>query len=117
MQTVFPRLTTPHTLAQSSQPAQALPARGRGNTGSIFVWVAVLIAVIMVGGLLLMWLRRRMFMGDYMEQAGGLMESLRKMRDTGQMSQEEYDAARKAMAARVANIGLGPKKPQSPDNS
>src|SRR5947207_1776517 len=114
MQTVLSRLTI---LAQSSQPAQTPPAKGRGDTSSIFVWVAVLIAVIMVGGLLLMWLRRRMFMGESMDQAGGLMESLRKMRDTGQMSQEEYDAARKAMAARVANIGRGPKKPLSPDNS
>jgi hypothetical protein len=111
---LVPRLAT---VAQSSQPAQTRPVKGGVDATSIIVWAGVLIAVIMVGGLLLMWLRRRMFMADSMEQAGGLMESLRKMRDTGQMSQEEYDAARKAMAARVAKVDLAPKKLQSPDNS
>ena len=94
--------------------AQPAPARGHGDTGGVILWIGVLIAVIMVGFVALMWVRRRMFMGES-DQSGGLMDSLRKMRDTGQMSQQEYDAARKAMVARIAK-GNPAKKPQSPDN-
>lgn len=82
--------------------AQGAGARPSGATGSVVVWVIVLIAVVMAGGLILVWLRRKIFAADQTDHAGGLMESLRSMRDSGQMSQEEYDATRKAMAARMA---------------
>jgi hypothetical protein len=57
----------------------------------------------MIGGMFVMWLRRRLLAADSgSATTEGLMESLRRMRDAGQMSQEEYDAARKAMASRFA---------------
>ena len=97
-----------------SMLAQAQPA-AHHDTSAVVTWVVVLIAVIMVGGIVLMWMRRRIFAADTAEQAaGGLMESLRKMRDSGQMSQEEYDATRKAMATRIAGgspaAAAGPTK-------
>jgi hypothetical protein len=96
-----------------SMLAQAQPA-GHRDTSVVVTWVVVLIGVIMVGGLVLMWMRRKIFAAEAAEQqASGLMESLRKMRDSGQMSQEEYDATRKAMATRIAG-GSPAAAPASP---
>jgi uncharacterized membrane protein len=95
------------------------PAKGRGDTGGVFLWVAILIAIILVGFVLLMWLKRRIFSADSaQEQSGGLMDNLRQMRDSGQISKEEYDATRKATIARMASVDPGPaakppKKPQT----
>jgi len=77
-------------------------ARSGRDTGDVVVWVGVLLAVVIVGGIVLMVLRRRMLSADAADQGGGFMDTLREMRNSGQMSQEEYDAARKTMAARLA---------------
>jgi hypothetical protein len=103
------------TLAQAAQPA---PSKPRSDSGGVFLWVAILIAIILIGFVLLMWLKRRIFSDAAQEQSGGLMDSLRQMRDSGQISKEEYDATRKAMIARMASVDPGPaakplKKPQS----
>jgi uncharacterized membrane protein len=97
------------SLAQAAQPA---PPKSHSASGGVFLWVAILIAVILVGFVLLMWLKRRIFSADTaQEQSGGLMDKLRQMRDSGQISKEEYDATRKAMIARMASIDPGPAKP------
>jgi hypothetical protein len=102
------------TLAQDAQPA---PAKPHSATGGVFLWVAILIAVILVGFVLLMWLKRRIFTADAaQEQSGGLMDNLRQMRDSGQISKEEYDATRKAMIARMSQADPGPAK-QAPAKS
>jgi uncharacterized membrane protein len=69
---------------------------------SAVMWVGVLIVVAVVGGLAILYLRRRVLAeaGDADAQ-GGLMESLRAMRDSGEISQEEFDAARSSMLRRV----------------
>jgi len=101
-------------LAQAAQPA--VP-RTNKEASAVFVWVIALIVVIMVGGVLVMWLRRKILMAEAAsDQEGGLMESLRKMRDSGQMSQEEFDATRKAMLSRMTRHthppGPTPAKPK-----
>lgn len=83
--------------------AQGSPQGGRDSTG-VFVWVAVLIGVLLVGFVLMMWLRKRMLGAETVDHGGGFMDSLREARDSGQMSQEEYDAARKTLAARLAGV-------------
>ena len=96
------------SLAQAAQPA---PAKPRSDTGGVFLWVLILIVVIMGGGLLLMWFKRRIFSADAgADDAGGLMDSLRQMRDSGQMSKEEYEATRKAMISRISKNDLGTGK-------
>jgi Zn-dependent protease with chaperone function len=97
-------------LAQAGQNS----SQRSGDASAVVAWIAVLIGVVLAGGLVMMWLRRRIFMADASaHQAGGLMESLRKMRESGQMSQEEYDATRKAMAARLAKADTGPTSPRT----
>jgi hypothetical protein len=90
-------------------------SQGRDTTG-VVVWVGILIAVLLVGFIVMMWLRKRMLGTDTMDQGAGFMDSLREMRNSGQMSQEEFDAARKAMAARIAGArpaGVKTERPES----
>jgi hypothetical protein len=98
--------------------AQGASPRGDRDTSAIFVWVGVLIAVLLVGFVVMMWLRKRMLGADAArDQGGGFMDALRDMRNSGQMSQEEYDAARKAMASRIAGVPrTSPKSEQRPQS-
>lgn len=78
-------------LAQSSTP-----------TGQILLWVFVLIVVIVVGGLAVLELRRRLLSKDRGSMSAGLMDEMRTMHARGELSDEEYDRVRKRMAARAA---------------
>src|SRR5262245_61997531 len=78
----------------------------------VAVFIGGLILVVVVAGLILLKLRGPMLSKD----AGGanqegLFQGLRRMRDTGEISVEEYDSARKRMAARAAGKPLPPATP------
>jgi hypothetical protein len=69
---------------------------------SAVLWVGVLIVVAVVGGLAILYIRRRVLAeASDADAQGGLMESLRAMRDSGEISQQEFDAARSSMLRRV----------------
>lgn len=72
----------------------------KAGAADIIMWVAILAALMIAGGMVIMLLRRRLFT----QETGGdetLMQSLRRMRDTGEMSQEEFEATRKSLIAKV----------------
>lgn len=77
----------------------------------VLIWAGVLIVVVVVGGGLLIAYRRRLFAKDTPDQSG-FLESLRAMRNRGEISSEEYDAMRKRMAARIAGVGTPPAGPR-----
>jgi hypothetical protein len=73
----------------------------------VLVWIGVLIVVAVVGGLVLVQVRKRVLGPGGKESASSAMEELRAMRASGAMSQAEYDATRKAMAKRFAGSMKG----------
>lgn len=74
----------------------------RDLTGYLTV-LGVMILVLVVAGAGLMVLRARMLRkSDPAGQQAGLMQNLRAMRDRGEISIEEFEAARNAMVARAA---------------
>jgi hypothetical protein len=77
----------------------------------VLIWAGVLIVVVAVGGGLLIAYRRRVFAKDTPDKSG-FLESLRAMRNRGEISSEEYDATRKRMAARVAGVATPPVGPR-----
>ena len=83
--------------------AQGASSRGGGVPTALLLWIGVLIVVVVVGGLVLVHVQKRMLRppsagpGD-----AGIMEELRRMRDTGAMTPEEFEATRKAMARKLA---------------
>jgi hypothetical protein len=82
---------------------QATPEIQRDqNSWQIVLWVVVLIALTAILGWVILALRKRL-----LEQAAadddhaGLVEQMRRLKSTGQISQAEFDAAKKKWALQV----------------
>lgn len=85
--------------------AQLAPAggRGRGSLTEFFLWLGLAIGALVVAGIAIAWYRSRVLRGDAASAAqAGLMDDLRAMRDRGELSAEEYDAAKRALVARFS---------------
>jgi hypothetical protein len=68
----------------------------------LVITIGLLIVAVVGLGTVLLAIRKRMFARENdMTNARTLMDNLRAMRDSGEMSEDEYDAAKKALATRV----------------
>lgn len=69
---------------------------------SIVIWAIVLIAAVLVGAVGIFALRRSMF-SDQITQAdnAGLIEQMRRMVARGEMTQAEYDQAKRAIVEKA----------------
>lgn len=84
----------------------------RTTPSQIFFVVGLLIGAAVVLGLVILLVRRKMLSNESTSaQQSGLMDQLRQLRDSGQISPEEYDAARKSMVARLAREAPKPPRP------
>ena len=99
----------------AAQPGQAGTAAGLTR---ILIPVAALIVLAVLGGLGVLAVRRRMLAKDTAADQGGLLDDLRAMRDRGQITPEEFDAARKSIAAKMTGRAAAPAraKPPNPGN-
>lgn len=67
------------------------------------LWLGGLIVVVVVAGLVVLKVRSMILARESgAANQEGLLIGLRRMRERGEISQEEYDTARKSMAARAA---------------
>lgn len=120
------------TILRTLAPFAALPRAGKSSSTDVLLWVGVLIVVTLAGAVLILAIRRRTLAGPRTPDAGSMMDELRAMRDRGQMTPEEFDAAIAAMKARLReqvrgkdapvpsnrSLGsLGAKPQRGPDNS
>lgn len=84
-------------------PVILAAASTTGGTSRLLAWVVVLIVLVLAGAVAVLLIRRRVLgsqgTGDGAES---LMQSLRRLRDEGRMTHEEYEAARRSMAKRVS---------------
>ena len=81
---------------------QHLAAAGAGSaTTAVLFWVLLLIGVMIVAGVVIMFVRNRMRADDG-PVATNVFAELESMLASGQISQEEYKAARKRLAERVS---------------
>lgn len=69
----------------------------------LVILIGVFIVAVVTLGVVLLMVRRRMLAGDN-ELAGArsLLDQLREMRRKGEMSEEEYEATRRALATKLA---------------
>ena len=71
----------------------------------VLIWVGVLVVAAMLGGTLVILLRKRMLDNQSARSvSGSLMEELRTMHADGRISDAEYEQTRKAMASRVSHV-------------
>lgn len=93
-------------------PMETLAQSARSSPSQIFFVVGLLIGAAVVLGLVILLVRRKMLGRESAgaEQAG-LMDQLRHLRDSGEITPEEFDAARKSMVARMTRDT--PKPPKS----
>lgn len=95
--------------------ALTIAQQGRSQA-SFWLWLFVLIVVTVLAGIAIVVIRRRLLESDATESSPGtLMEDLRRMRDRGEITEEEYDRTRKAIAARAAGREPPPIPPPDPD--
>ena len=66
---------------------------------SIVIWSFVLMAVVVAGYVAVMWVRRVMRPPDEPAVPGFSLDELRQMHREGQLTDEEFERARKSMAA------------------
>ena len=88
-----------------AQTAQRTPVKAGAKSfpTALIVGLGGIIVIVLLAGLAVMALRRRLLIRDSASATQGrLMDDLRAMRDRGEISPQEYDAARATMAARLA---------------
>lgn len=75
--------------------------------------LGALIVVVVVAGLIIMKIRASM-LSKGRESDEGIFAGLRAMRDSGELSLDEYDAARKRLAAKAAGVPPPPPPARAP---
>jgi len=78
----------------------------------VLVWAGVGLAIVVGAGIVVLCYRRKLLGGDRAADAAGLLDDLREMRDRGEISDEEFSAAKQTMAARLTGqMGVAGVKP------
>ncbi len=88
-------------LLQTAPGATGAGAGGASTSVDVLLWVGALIVAVLILGILILLMRKRLFV-QAGEDAGGMLDQLRALHRAGNLSTEEYDAARKALTTRVA---------------
>ena len=83
--------------------AMASPSGASGDLGGVLLWVGILIGVVVIASIVLLALRRH-FLAPPSSDPGhrGFLEELREARDRGEMTQEEFDLAKRSMVDAIA---------------
>lgn len=90
------------------------PTLAQSSASEVLILVLFMIGAVVLGGFLLMHLRRRLLGQETTEMASeGLFDSLRRMREAGEISTSEYDAARKRIIERINESKPSAAKPTS----
>jgi hypothetical protein len=75
---------------------------GSGTSGTAFwISIAALLAVVVVGGVIVMWARRNAKAPDEGPQQAFTLEDLRRMHERGELSKREFETARDALIQRT----------------
>ena len=83
--------------------------------GDMLPWLGMLAIIVLVGGVLAIWIRRRLTNNSSSQSIGYTLEDLRILHERGELSREEFDLARQAMIKGVRGGSENP--PEDIDNS
>lgn len=91
------------------------------QTGEVLLLVGVLIALVMIAAIAILIMRKRLLGPETGAEAGSFLDDLRAARNRGEITPEEFDAARARMIEKLKGSGtdaataLRPKKPREND--
>lgn len=90
---------------------------GGREIAPVLITVGTLIAVVLIAGIVLFVLRSRLLGGGSGEgiDAGGVLETMRAMRDRGELSEEEYRQAQTAIVAKASREDGDTAAPRTPE--
>ncbi len=89
-----------------------IAAATQNDYGKLFVWSLILIAVVVVGFFVVVWVKRRMQAQDPpTAPLGFTLADLRELHRSGKMTDEEFERARGKMVASLKRQDEKPKKP------
>ena len=76
-----------------------IAAANQNEYGKLFVWSLILVAVVVVGFTVVVWVKRRIQQPDSTPTLGFSLADLRELHRTGKISDAEFERARGKMAA------------------
>ncbi|MEM0984377.1 MAG: SHOCT domain-containing protein [Planctomycetota bacterium] len=96
--------------------ALAQTTQNNGNPVDVLIWVGALIVLVILGGVGIMVLKQRLFAEpSASEESVGLMEELRRAHQRGELTDEQYKAARGKLLARATGSDITPaSRPSMP---
>ena len=94
-------------------PDAVHPLLAKATQGDVLLWVGILVVVVVVGGIGILAIRRRLLAkDDGSANSAGFLEELRAMHRRGEISTEEFEATRRAMTAKIkASLAAKPARP------
>lgn len=73
-----------------------------GAVGPTLLTILIMIVIVICAGFGIMWYRRRVLNNDSTNSDTSIIEQFRRMRESGEISEEEFEATRRAMAQRLS---------------
>jgi uncharacterized membrane protein len=67
--------------------------------GDLLPWLGLLVVIVLIGGGIAIWLRRRLMSGDAAGSVGFTLGDLRELHARGEISTEEFEKAKSQMIA------------------
>lgn len=98
-------------LESNPSPVALTVAQDAASAGAVVGWVIALIIAALVGGVIILAVRKKMLEPEQAAVVGeGLFDTLRRMRDTGEITSIEYENARRRLIeSATQKKEVGPK--------
>lgn len=93
-------------------------AQSNQSLSKLWVWIVILLVVVFVGAIAIFWLRRSLLSpgNDTTPNPGSLLDHLRELHEQGEMSDEEFKAARAKLLGEHTPKPEPDETPDRPDS-
>lgn len=87
-----------------------MPLDGEQKAFEVLLWFGVYVLLMLVAGVFLFWLRKRLRRRPVEGEEVFTLEQLRRLRDEGELSAGEYDLLKRKIAGGMAGIAQRSKR-------